>query len=75
MQAGVNIPESVNDTQAVLEQTGLWGVPTDTTAAMFGGPQFVTDARGPIAIKPVSWEDMERLQDYPDRGEKCCTGC
>lgn len=74
---GVNIPESYpNDPSYVLNVTGLWGVPTDNTAKMFAqGPAFVTEARGPLALPPVTWNDMVRLQRLFDDGEKCCTGC
>lgn len=76
-EAGVNIPVSEPDPTKVLEQTGLWGVPTDRTEArMFaGGKTWMENARGPIALPPVTWANLARLQDLFDRGEACCAGC
>lgn len=75
MIPGVNIPEEETNATVVLEQTGLWGVPTDITGAMFGGPQFVKEARGPLALPPLTVSIMQRLQNLFDQGEKCCLAC
>jgi hypothetical protein len=78
MKPGVNIPESETNATVILQETGLWGIPTDTTGAMFGlkGPQFVADARGPIAIPAPTIRDLMRLQSMFDRAEapECCKG-
>jgi hypothetical protein len=76
MKVGVNIPESEPNPVTTLEKTGLWGVPTDNTAAMFGGPQFVANARGPLAIPVPTVKDLQRLQSLFDRAEapECCKG-
>jgi hypothetical protein len=76
MKVGVNLPESNPDPIATLEKTGLWGVPTDNTARMFGSADFVTDARGPLAIPAPTISDLQRLQGLFDRSEapECCKG-
>ncbi|WIA38506.1 hypothetical protein OEZ86_001828 [Tetradesmus obliquus] len=43
MKPAVNIPESETNATVVMQLTGMWGLPTDNTAAMFGGPQFVQE--------------------------------
>lgn len=75
LKPGVNIPEQETDPAVILEKTGLWGVPTDMTGAMFGGNQFVDNAREPIVLPPAQWLDLEYLQSLFDRGEKCCQSC
>ena len=75
--AVVDSPEAEADPTKALEQTGLWGVPTDPSGAMFGGYDFVQKGRAPVALPPVTRAVMERLQDLFDRGEQpgCCTNC
>jgi hypothetical protein len=76
MNSGVNIPESDPDPVSTLEKTGLWGVPTDTTGGMFGGLEFATNARGPLAIPAPTITDLQRLQSLFDKSEapECCKG-
>jgi hypothetical protein len=73
MIPGVNIPEAAKpgEEARVLEQTGIWGVPTDLTNSMFDPVTFVTDARKPVALPPVKWENVQRLQNLFDQGERC----
>lgn len=76
MKPAVNIPESETNATVVMQLTGMWGLPTDNTAAMFGGPQFAQEARGPLAIPAPTLRDLMRLQSLFDRAEdpKCCKG-
>lgn len=54
----------------ILLETGLFGCPSDIDGTIFGGKSFVNN-RGPIAIPPVNWSNMVRLQSLFDRGEAC----
>jgi hypothetical protein len=60
-------------TPQVLYETSAWGSPTDITSAMFGGPQFVTDALARRAGLPSTpYSELVRLQKAIDAGDKCC---
>jgi hypothetical protein len=76
MKVGVNFPEAEQNATVALQVSGLWGVPTDNTAMMFGGPEFVDNARGPLAMSGPTLSDLRRLQSLFDRAEapECCKG-
>lgn len=72
MKPGVNIPAMYSNASDVMGLTSMWGIPTDTTAALFGGPDFVTRAlAAKPALPPVTAAILRRLQKAFDAGEKC----
>lgn len=58
---------SAEQQQSLLEATGLWGVPHDTSGKMVGRPDFVR-ARGAITPHPAN---LAHLQELIDAGEAC----
>eukprot|EP00775_Hariotina_reticulata_P009627 gene9627-9787_t len=75
MIPGVEIPLGAagkpEENERVLQETGLLGVPSDNSNKMFDPPTFTTDSREPLALPPVRWADVQRLQDLFDKGERC----
>lgn len=73
MIPAINIPMSNNLTdEEKMWKTSMWGVPTDITSAMFGGPDFTTRAlANKVALPPTTPAILRRLQKAFDAGEAC----
>ncbi|GBF93073.1 hypothetical protein Rsub_05684 [Raphidocelis subcapitata] len=72
MEQSINTAESSSDPLYVLGGTAIWGVPTDLTSGMFGGPDFTNRALAHKSGLPATTKkDMKMLQKAIEAGEAC----
>ena len=72
MIPAVNIPAQGGTAFEIMGATSMWGVPTDITAGMLGGQDFVTRAlTAKPPMPPVTTALLRRLQRAFDNGEAC----